>query len=187
MILFVSVILSFLVATVRGVEPLTVGAGVMAAVGVGTYYLSPKCVLCECCSEAETYFSHRWINTDDTSLARLKRDLEEKLYGQPFASTIIYKAISRHVKDNNPVKPLVLSFHGWTGSGKNYAASFIAKNLYRNGLDSKFVHLIIGTDRFIDSSKVDVYKVSRSSVRKHALSIYFPPFRMKLICSWKNN
>ena len=36
-------------------------------------------------------------------------------------------------------KPLVMSFHGWTGSGKNYVSKFIADALFDQGLRSRFV------------------------------------------------
>jgi hypothetical protein len=45
-------------------------------------------------------------------------------------------------------KPLVMSFHGWTGSGKNFVSKFVAESLFHQGLASKFVHLFISTLHF---------------------------------------
>jgi pantothenate kinase-related protein Tda10 len=45
-------------------------------------------------------------------------------------------------------KPLVMSFHGWTGSGKNYVTKFISESLFEKGLSSKFVHLFVSTLHF---------------------------------------
>ncbi|KAK1803714.1 hypothetical protein P4O66_021114, partial [Electrophorus voltai] len=51
----------------------------------------------------------------------LQEDLEEKLFGQHVASRVILKAVTGFMNSENPKKPLVLSLHGWTGTGKNFA------------------------------------------------------------------
>lgn len=56
----------------------------------------------------------------------LKYNLTNKLHGQPFVSGRVYSSIIRHIESSEPKKPLVLSFHGPTGTGKNYAAKIIA-------------------------------------------------------------
>ena len=56
-------------------------------------------------------------------------------------------------------KALVLSFHGWTGTGKNYVAKFIAESLFKKGMKSSFVQIFISTVNFPDHSKVDTYKI----------------------------
>jgi len=53
----------------------------------------------------------------------------------------------------------VLSFHGWTGTGKNYVAKFIAESLFKKGLKSDFVKIFISTVNFPDHSKADIYKI----------------------------
>ena len=45
-------------------------------------------------------------------------------------------------------KPLVMSFHGWTGSGKNFVSKFVAESLFVKGLTSDFVHLFVSTLHF---------------------------------------
>lgn len=59
----------------------------------------------------------------------------------------------------NPRKALVMSFHGFTGSGKNYLSNMIANANYRKGMKSQFVRHFVSNYHFYDSSKVDVYKV----------------------------
>ena len=54
---------------------------------------------------------------------------------------------------------MVLSFHGWTGTGKNYVAKFIAESLFKKGMKSGFVQIFISTVNFPDHSKVDIYKI----------------------------
>ena len=41
-----------------------------------------------------------------------------------------------------------MSFHGWTGSGKNYVTKFITESLFEKGLASQFVHLFVSTLHF---------------------------------------
>ena len=50
--------------------------------------------------------------------------------------------------NKSPEKALVLSFNGWTGSGKNFVSKLIAENLFKKGLKSEYVHQIIATNDF---------------------------------------
>lgn len=59
----------------------------------------------------------------------------------------------------NPKKALVLSFHGWTGSGKNYLASMIGRSMFRKGMQSAFVHLFVATLHFPHPEEVATYQV----------------------------
>jgi hypothetical protein len=58
-----------------------------------------------------------------------------------------------------PHKALVLSFHGWSGTGKNFVAQMLAENLYRDGLRSDCVKMFIAMFHFPHSQFVDLYKV----------------------------
>lgn len=53
-----------------------------------------------------------------------------------------------------------MAFHGLTGSGKNYAARLIANSIYKNGQESRFVHVYIGSRDFPHKQKVSKYQVS---------------------------
>lgn len=122
-----------------------------------------KCFTYECCNdETESLVTRTWILFNQDSLSNLQTDLSSKLYGQPLASDIVYKAVKSHVIDKEPQKPLVLSFHGWTGSGKNHVSQIIAENLYKKGSKSKYVHVISSPHYFPDHdpSSLPVYKVS---------------------------
>jgi hypothetical protein len=55
-------------------------------------------------------------------------------------------------------KPLVLSLHGWTGTGKNYVSGIIAKHLFKHGIQSKFIHKFIIPLHFPHVSSVDLYR-----------------------------
>merc|ERR1711935_382720 len=67
-------------------------------------------------------------------------------------------ALRGHKNSPVPSKPLVLSFHGWTGSGKNYISKLIADSFYTKGMDSKFVHLFIATLHFPNVAQTTHYQ-----------------------------
>uniref|UniRef100_A0A183CH84 Torsin-1B n=1 Tax=Globodera pallida TaxID=36090 RepID=A0A183CH84_GLOPA len=51
-----------------------------------------------------------------------------------------------------------MSFHGWTGSGKNYLAKMIAKAIYKKAMRSQFVHQYVATHHFPNVEETDKYK-----------------------------
>lgn len=102
----------------------------------------------ECCRP-------EWISLNSTGL---QADLESKLFGQHVASRIILKAVNGFMSNDNPKKPLVLSLHGWTGTGKNFVSSLIAENLYKEGMDSSFVHVFTSELHFPHPSQIETYK-----------------------------
>uniref|UniRef100_H2LE64 Torsin family 1 n=1 Tax=Oryzias latipes TaxID=8090 RepID=H2LE64_ORYLA len=92
----------------------------------------------------------------------LKMDLENKLFGQHLASRIILKAVSEFMSNDNPKKPLVLSLHGPSGTGKNFVSQLIAENIYKEGMSSKFVHVFTSTLHFPNPRLLPLYKVKNS-------------------------
>ncbi|VDK41203.1 unnamed protein product [Gongylonema pulchrum] len=59
-----------------------------------------------------------------------------------------------------------MSFHGWTGCGKNYLASMIAENLFRKGVQSDFIHIYISTLHFSNPQDIPLYQAQlRSWIR----------------------
>ena len=52
-----------------------------------------------------------------------------------------------------------MSFHGWTGTGKNYLAKMISKALYKKEMHSQFVHLYVATLHFPHVEENEKYKV----------------------------
>jgi len=108
----------------------------------------PKSMLGEQCSRV-------WIKSN---LTQLRNSLDENVFGQHVAVRQVLAALHRRWDNANkadgasPEKPLVFSFHGWTGSGKNYMAKFIAEALFDRGLSSKYVHFLSSTLHFEDHS-----------------------------------
>ena len=92
-------------------------------------------------------------------LAGLYHDMEKKLYGQHLVANVVGKLVEAHIRNDQPSKALVLSFHGWTGVGKNYVSTMIANRLYKRGMQSEFVKLHIATVDFQSKQDADHYKV----------------------------
>ena len=107
------------------------------------------CLKVECCSSSwrPGNFSH------------LDQELESHLVGQHLARKLVTRAVKGHQTNPAPSKPLVMSFHGWTGSGKNFVSQFISESMFVRGLNSKYVHLFIATLHFPDKRMTDQYKV----------------------------
>ncbi|XP_055516132.1 torsin-1A-like isoform X2 [Leucoraja erinacea] len=88
----------------------------------------------------------------------LKMDLDNKLFGQHIAKQVVLKAVNGFFTNPNPKKPLVLSLHGWTGTGKSLISKIIAENIYTNGMQSANVHLFISTVHFLHTKYLSDYK-----------------------------
>lgn len=95
------------------------------------------------------------------------------MFGQPLVTELvnILSAHKESVYDKNKPnkKALVISFHGWSGVGKNYAASIIAEALYRKGMRSKFVRVFMGKKDF-DCTDLEKSKVSIFSRKRHLIN-----------------
>lgn len=99
----------------------------------------------------------------------LENTLRSRLHGQPLVHRAIVRAVKDHLQNPSPKKALVLSFHGWTGGGKNYASSMVADALYENGMNSKYVTLYVSTKHFPHQDEVPKYRVSFiTSVPSHS-------------------
>ena len=98
-------------------------------------YVAPKvwCRFKECCTD-------RWISANITGL---QSALRRRVFGQHLVTETVLKAIVGHLNNKSPNKALALSFNGWTGSGKNFVSKIIAEHIFREGMESKFVHQII--------------------------------------------
>jgi len=106
------------------------------------------CLQVECCTSS-------WRPADHKKLQSL---LSENLVGQHIAQDLVVRAVRGHARNPSPSKPLVLSMHGWTGSGKNFISQFIADSFYVRGLASKFVHLFVSTLHFPNQAEASDYK-----------------------------
>ncbi|XP_033049589.1 torsin-1A isoform X2 [Trachypithecus francoisi] len=133
-------------SVVQAVEPISLG---LALAGVLTGYIYPRlyCLFAECCGQKRSL-----------SREALQKDLDNKLFGQHLAKKIILNAVFGFINNPKPKKPLTLSLHGWTGTGKNFVSKIIAENIYEGGLNSDYVHLFVATLHFPHASNITLYK-----------------------------
>ncbi|XP_035410910.1 torsin-1A-like [Cygnus atratus] len=107
-----------------------------------------KCRLLECCNVKDTL-----------NFSVVKTDLERKVFGQHLAVQLILRALSANIYSKRPKKPLVMSFHGWTGTGKTFVSSIIAENFYQpSTARRRFVHHFDMVLHFSHTSRVHLYK-----------------------------
>ncbi|KAL6096666.1 tor1b [Pungitius sinensis] len=135
----------------EAIEPISTSIAVGMAAALTGFLASYQNIFYhfhECCRP-------EWISFNRTGL---QVDLQSKLFGQHIASRIILKAVTGFMNNDNPKKPLVLSLHGWTGTGKNFVSQLIADNIYKEGMDSSFVHIFTSELHFPHLSHFDTYK-----------------------------
>lgn len=100
-------------------------------------------------------------------ITELKYSLSQKMFGQPLVNELVNiigahkEAVHDQSKGNK--KALVISLHGWSGVGKNYAATMIAEALYKDGMNSNYVKLFMGKKDF-DCTNLEKSKVSLRSL-----------------------
>lgn len=146
-----AVLLSLRLQYSECIEPIS---ATVATVGVVTsvfagYEMYVKCRFMECCD-------NNWIRPNITGL---RAAIEYKVHGQHLVIDSVVKAVAAHVRQKaQPSKALVLSFHGWTGCGKNFVSNIIAEHLYVKGMKSKYVHLFIAELHFPHKDKIETYK-----------------------------
>uniref|UniRef100_A0A2C9JJF6 Torsin-1A C-terminal domain-containing protein n=1 Tax=Biomphalaria glabrata TaxID=6526 RepID=A0A2C9JJF6_BIOGL len=85
------------------------------------------------------YFQRQCNTGENFSKRVLEMDLDSNVFGQHIAVNIIPSKLETYLQKfhliANPqleCKPLVLSFHGWTGVGKNYVSKIISVTLYHS-------------------------------------------------------
>uniref|UniRef100_A0A8C5UCF4 Torsin family 3 member A n=1 Tax=Malurus cyaneus samueli TaxID=2593467 RepID=A0A8C5UCF4_9PASS len=108
------------------------------------------CSFGRCCETGDC----RIIN----NITGLQADLREQLHGQHLAKEVVVQAVQGFLLSPRPQKALVLSFHGWSGTGKNFVARMVASHLYRDGLKSDCVRVFVSLLHFPHHNYLDSYK-----------------------------
>jgi len=90
--------------------------------------------------------------------------MKKHFFGQHIASKIIVSALAGNLhRSSNNKKPLVMSFHGCTGSGKNFLSDLIASHMFKDKNIKKIrYHVIHGRSEFPTHSNINYYKVNIS-------------------------
>ncbi|XP_044295913.1 prosalusin [Varanus komodoensis] len=91
-------------------------------------------------------------------LSGLECDLAINLVGQHLARELVMKGLKAFVHNHNPEKPLVFSFHGWTGTGKTYVSSLVIHYLFHSGSHSSYVHHFSPVLHFPHAEQIEQYK-----------------------------
>jgi len=138
--------------TIGGLEPLSTGLAVGGGLLLSALWQSKEFVVCqvhECCRAP-------WLRPNATSL---ESELRENVFGQHLATALVSRSVRAHLRKEKPAKALVLSFHGWTGGGKNWVARWVAEAVFSKGMASNFVHLFIATLHFPHREEADIYRM----------------------------
>lgn len=89
----------------------------------------------------------------------LEWDLYKNLYGQHMAQDIVSEAVMNFLQNENPDRPLVLSFHGASGTGKSLVSSMIGRYIYGTAMGSPYIHQFVPTLHFPLANRVQQYRV----------------------------
>ncbi|CAL1615067.1 unnamed protein product [Knipowitschia caucasica] len=88
----------------------------------------------------------------------LEWDLYKNVFGQHLAQEAVSQEVSTFLQTKSPDRPLVLSLHGASGTGKTLVSSMLGSHLYGSGMNSPFVHQFIPTLHFPQAQHVDKYR-----------------------------
>jgi len=146
------ILLLLLPLSCNSLEPFSAGLAVGGGMVLSALWSSRDVVVCqfrECCGAP-------WVRLNVT---KLEESLAENVFGQHLVTSLVTRSVRAHLRKDEPKKALVMSFHGWTGAGKNFVAKFVAESLYKAGMASKFVHLFISTLHFPHAEMADIYKL----------------------------
>ncbi|KAM6297104.1 prosalusin [Aegotheles albertisi] len=93
-------------------------------------------------------------------LRGLEYGLAVSLVGQPLVRQQVMRGLRSFLENQHPVKPLVMSFHGSTGTGKTYVSSMLVHSLFPGGLRSPYVHQFSPLVHFPHAEHIEQYKES---------------------------
>ncbi|XP_047237625.1 prosalusin isoform X1 [Girardinichthys multiradiatus] len=88
----------------------------------------------------------------------LEWDLYKNVFGQHLAQDIVSEEVARFLLNKSPDQPLVLSFHGSTGTGKTLVSTMLGNHLYGSAMSSPFVHQFVPTLHFPSAERVNQYR-----------------------------
>ncbi|KAH8385253.1 hypothetical protein KR200_006959, partial [Drosophila serrata] len=127
-------------------EPLTMTAIGFGIAGSAAYF---RCKFTECCDDRSI----------PGNIGALRDSLDRTLFGQHIVKQHVVAALEAHFRSRSTSrKPLVISFHGQPGTGKNFVADQIAQALYLEGSKSGYVTKYLGQADFPNADFVQYYK-----------------------------
>ncbi|XP_013870089.1 prosalusin [Austrofundulus limnaeus] len=88
----------------------------------------------------------------------LEWDLYKNVFGQHLVQDVVSEEVAKFLQNKSPEKPLVLSFHGSSGTGKTLVSSMLGNHLYGSAMSSPFVHQFVPTLHFPSPKRVNRYR-----------------------------
>uniref|UniRef100_A0A3B5Q9K8 Torsin family 2 member A n=1 Tax=Xiphophorus maculatus TaxID=8083 RepID=A0A3B5Q9K8_XIPMA len=88
----------------------------------------------------------------------LEWDLYKNVFGQHLAQDLVAEEVSRFLLNKSPDRPLVLSFHGSSGTGKTLVSTMLGNHLYGSAMSSPFVHQFVPALHFPSAERVAQYQ-----------------------------
>ncbi|KAH8374247.1 hypothetical protein KR200_005161, partial [Drosophila serrata] len=139
-----------LILPAESFEPFSMTAVGLGLAGTAVYFKNQTyCRFYECCDD-------RSIPGD---VQALRSSLESTLIGQHIVAQHVVPALTAHFSSQRTSrKPLVISFHGQPGTGKNFVAEQIAQALYLEGSRSGYVAKYLGQADFPQEERLGEYK-----------------------------
>uniref|UniRef100_A0A8C6TZE9 Torsin family 2 member A n=1 Tax=Neogobius melanostomus TaxID=47308 RepID=A0A8C6TZE9_9GOBI len=92
------------------------------------------------------------------NLRGLEWDLYKNVFGQHLAQDAVAQEVAQFLQNKSPERPLVLSFHGGSGTGKTLVSSMLGTHLYGSGMSSPYVHQFVPTLHFPDARRLEHYR-----------------------------
>lgn len=90
----------------------------------------------------------------------LEWDLYKNLYGQHLAQDTVSEEVANFLQKESPDRPLVLSFHGGSGTGKTLVSAMLGRHLYGTAMGSPYIHQFVPTLHFPSPDRVQQYRVA---------------------------
>ncbi|XP_069842559.1 torsin-1A-like [Dendropsophus ebraccatus] len=147
-----------LLPVVSRAEPISITVGTVSVItGILSYY------------GLHNYLWGSSLMEGAVNVTALQMDFDENIFGQHLAKQVILKAVPRFLSNENPKKPLALSLHGWTGTGKNYVSQILVNNLYSEHMRKQCVHTIVATLHFPHANQVQTYKDQLQTLVKNSV------------------
>lgn len=131
-------------------EPISGYLGYAAVSGIAYYAYKERCNYFQCCQ----------FKNKESFERELSIKLNSRIFGQPIVKKILPAAIHAHLNKEYPSSPLIISLHGWTGSGKTYTSQLVAETMFESGLNSIYVKKITPSTSFPNSNRINEYKVN---------------------------
>ncbi|RVE68734.1 hypothetical protein OJAV_G00094410 [Oryzias javanicus] len=88
----------------------------------------------------------------------LEWDIYKNVFGQHLVQDIVSEEVVTFLQNKNPERPLVLSFHGSSGTGKTLVSSMLGAHLFGSAMSSPYVHQFVATLHFPVSHHVQQYR-----------------------------